>query len=110
MPTLVLDPQPKEIEELLERRRQWGADRRDEVWEGVLRMVPPASDKHSDIALQANALLRTLAKQAGLAARGEFGIGDKDDYRVPDGGLVEPTPAHVDRDNGRARPRGAVAG
>lgn len=40
MPTLVLDTQPPEIEELLERRRAASVDRWDEVWGGVLHMIP----------------------------------------------------------------------
>jgi hypothetical protein len=32
VPTLVRDAQPKEFEALLERRRQLGQDRYDEVW------------------------------------------------------------------------------
>lgn len=41
VPTLVRDPQPKEFEALLERRRQLGQDRYDEVWDGVYVMNPP---------------------------------------------------------------------
>jgi hypothetical protein len=37
VPTLVRDPQPKEFQALLERRRRLGQDRYDEVWDGVLR-------------------------------------------------------------------------
>jgi|HubBroStandDraft_6_1064221.scaffolds.fasta_scaffold05499_2 hypothetical protein len=50
MPTLVLDPQPAWVERLLEERRRSGADRRDEVWEGVLHVIPPPSVEHERFA------------------------------------------------------------
>jgi hypothetical protein len=40
MRTLILDPAPAKLEELREQRRRSGLDRLDEVWEGVLHMVP----------------------------------------------------------------------
>jgi hypothetical protein len=57
MPTLVLDPAPAEFEQLLERRRRTGADRRDEVWEGVLRMAPGPHSRHSRLQWQLALLL-----------------------------------------------------
>ena len=51
MPTLVFDPQPTELEQLLERRHRLDQDRRDEVWEGVLHMIPPPSHEHERIAM-----------------------------------------------------------
>jgi len=45
MTTLVLGSPPPELEALLERRRSAGVDRLDEVWQGVLHVVPgPASN------------------------------------------------------------------
>jgi Uma2 family endonuclease len=91
MPTLVFDPAPAEIKELLERRRRLGLDHRDEVWEGTYRMIPPASFTHQRIAEQLAALLGPPARAAGLEPLvREFGLGDPDDYRVPDGGLHRP--------------------
>ena len=49
MPTLVRDPQPPELEALLERRRRLGQDLFDEVWEGVLHMNPAPSGRHGDL-------------------------------------------------------------
>jgi hypothetical protein len=40
MRTLLPDPPPAELEALLERRTKLGQDRKDEVWEGVLHLVP----------------------------------------------------------------------
>ncbi|MGO9973781.1 MAG: Uma2 family endonuclease [Solirubrobacteraceae bacterium] len=94
MRTLLPDPPPPEIqrplEELLERRRQWGADTHDEVWEGVLRMNPAPHWRHADIQAQLIALLAPLARSTGLRVVGEFNLGDPDDYRVPDAALTKP--------------------
>lgn len=91
MSTVVLGSPPPELEALLERRRQAGADHHDEVWEGVLHMNPPASHEHQAIAQQLAVLLDSLARNAGLEPLvQEFALGDSDDYRVPDGGLHRP--------------------
>lgn len=92
MPTLVLDPPPHELEALAERRRQSGLDRLDEVWEGVLHMVPAPSHRHALIAQQLAELLGPLARVAGLCpTMHQFNLGDsEEDFRVPDGGLHRP--------------------
>ncbi len=92
MATLVLDPYAYELDALKERRRGSGLDRLDEVWEGVLHMVPAPSYEHARIAQQLAEILGPLARDAGLvAAMGEFNLGDSiDDFRVPDGGLHRP--------------------
>jgi Uma2 family endonuclease len=88
MRTLVLDPQPVELEELLERRRRMGGDRHDEVWEGVYHMVPGPNAPHSFIAHQVSVLLDAPARAAGLRVGSEFNLGDgEDDFRVPDLGV-----------------------
>ena len=95
MPTLVLDPH--EMEALLERRKRSGMHRLDEVWEGVLHMVPAPSFGHASISQQLAELLGPLARAAGLMpAMGEFNLGDsEDDFRVPDGGLHHGRPSGV---------------
>jgi len=89
MPTLVLDPPPPELVALRERRRQSEIDRLDEVWEGVLHMVPAPTDAHADIGQQLAELLGPPARAAGLFPTiQEFNVGESvEDYRVPDGGL-----------------------
>jgi Uma2 family endonuclease len=88
MPTLILDPPPHQLEELLRQRRRMGADRHDEVWEGVYHMVPGASVAHSDIAHQVSVLLDAPARAASLRVTLEFNVGlDKDNFRVPDLGV-----------------------
>lgn len=68
VPTHVRDPQPKEFEALLERRRQLGQDRYDEVWDGVYVMNPAPSYEHQRLAQQLAVLLDPLARAAGLEA------------------------------------------
>jgi len=92
MPTLVLGTPPPELEALLERRRQAGADRLDEVWQGVHHMVPGPSIEHADISQQLAELLGPPARAAGLRPTvSEFNLGESEhDFRVPDGGLHRP--------------------
>ena len=89
MRTVVLDPSTASLDELLERRRRSGLDRLDEVWEGVLHMVPAPIGEHADIKQQLAEQLGPRARAAGLwPTMGEFNLGDsEDDFRVPDGGL-----------------------
>ncbi len=91
MPTLVLGNPPSELKALLERRRRAGADRLDEVWEGVYHMVPGPSHAHGRTEAHLLALLRAPASEAGLEVTSQFNLGeDEDDFRVPDGGLHRP--------------------
>jgi Uma2 family endonuclease len=87
MPTLVLDPPPPQLQELLERRRRTGADRHDEVWEGVYHMIPSANIVHSLVAQQLAVLLDAPARANGLVVGLEFNLGTKNNYRVPDLGV-----------------------
>lgn len=92
MRALVLDPPTAGLQELLERRRRSGLDRLDEVWEGVLHMVPAPSFGHARIGQQLAEILGPPARAAGLtAAIHEFNLGEGEhDFRVPDGGLLAP--------------------
>lgn len=94
MPTLIPDPPPAEVKALLERRRRAGADRLDEVWEGVYHMVPAPTGEHAYVHNQLTELLSPPARAAGLVpAMGEFNLGEnEDDFRVPDGGLHRGVP------------------
>ena len=74
-------------ERLLEERRRAGADRWDEVWEGVLHMVPPPSGAHQRFGMRLAHVLDARAREAGLVGSYETGLyrpGTDDDYRVPD--------------------------
>jgi Uma2 family endonuclease len=94
MPTLVLDPPPHELQVLLEHRKRSGLHRLDEVWEGVLHMVPAPSGPHAYVTQQLAELLGAPARAAGLVpAMGEFNLGSsEEDYRVPDGGVHRAIP------------------
>ena len=78
------------MEQLLEERRRTGADRRDEVWEGVLHVIPPPSVEHERLAHRLHVLLEPAASSAGLVLVGTVGIGVESDYRVPDLALLRP--------------------
>lgn len=103
MRTLVLDPTPPQLEELLERRRHMGADRHDEVWEGVYHMVPAASAAHSFTAHQVSVLLDAPARAAGLHVSVEFNLGVHGNFRVPDLGV------HRELSSGTWIPTAAIA-
>ncbi|MDQ6746251.1 MAG: Uma2 family endonuclease [Actinomycetota bacterium] len=89
MQTFVLDPDTSGFNELLERRRRAGADRFDEVWEGVLHMAPAPRGEHADLSQQLAELLGVVARTAGLfTTMSEFNLGESEfDYRIPDGGI-----------------------
>jgi len=93
MRAVVLDPPTAGLNELLERRHSSGLDRLDEIWEGVLHMVPAPSGPHSTVEWQLAQLLRPLAQRAGLHACGQHNLGEGEhDFRVPDGGLHRAPP------------------
>ena len=97
MSTVILGPAPPELDALMARRRIAGVDRLDEVWVGVLHMVPAPSYGHARLMTQLTVVLVPLAKAAGLeAAMHEFNLGTSvEDFRVPDGGLHRPGPKDV---------------
>lgn len=76
-------------EELLEDRRRRGLDKSDEVWDGVLHMVPPPAPRHNFLVSDLNAFLRRVAARRGLMPPvSETGVFDPtkglSNYRVPD--------------------------
>ncbi len=88
MSVLINSPLPSRIEAFLEERRKTGADRFDEVWEGVLHVAPAPTGAHGDVLLQVMEKLGPLARSAGLVpCAGGFNLGNVDDYRIPDGGI-----------------------
>ncbi|MGC4113880.1 MAG: Uma2 family endonuclease [Myxococcales bacterium] len=72
----------------LEERRQTGADCWDEVWEGVLHIVPPPTSWHQRFGTKLAIALAPLAESKGLEASYETGLyrpgTGENDYRVPD--------------------------
>ncbi len=87
MRTLVLDPPPPQLQELIAQRQRTGVDRHDEVWEGVYHMIPVAGIVHSLVAAQLAELLGAPARANGLVVGTAFNLGSKDNYRVPDLGV-----------------------
>lgn len=72
-------------EAVLAERRRLGIDGRDEMWDGVLHVVPPAGTAHQGLAGALYAALRPLAVERGLRAFFETGLfRTAEDYRVPD--------------------------
>ncbi len=73
---------------LLEERRRLGHDRWDEVWEGILHLVPPPSNRHQRFGTQLLVALAPIADALGLEVSYETGVyrpgPGEDDYRVPD--------------------------
>lgn len=85
--TVVLGPPPPELAALIERRRQSGLDRYDEVWDGDYHMAPMAHFSHGHLQAQLISLLLPSAEKAGLIVTGPFNLGAPDDFRIPDAGL-----------------------
>lgn len=93
MPTVIADPPPAGFEALLERRRDLGLDRWDEVWEGVLHINPPPNRAHERLSMKLAVLLDPLAEAAGLDLLGTVGVGVVDEHRTPDLALQRPSDA-----------------
>jgi Uma2 family endonuclease len=75
-------------ESLIEERRRKGHDRFDEMWEGVLHMVPAPSGPHQRLTFKLGAALLPLAEAGGMVISQDTGLYrpgvDASDYRVPD--------------------------
>lgn len=68
---------------MLNERRRLGLDGRDEVWNGVLHMVPPAGGPHQRLGSELLLVLAPLSKRRGLIASYETGLfRASDEYRV----------------------------
>lgn len=81
--------------EILEERRRLGHDRLDEVWDGVLHMVPPPGTPHQSFARELFLFLNSRVRR-GYQLFYETGLylsSDETDYRVPD--LVVAADAHI---------------
>jgi len=87
-------------QEWLDERHRLDLDRKDEMWDGVLHIVPPASSEHNELGADLMRLLGRLAAARGLRRFVEPGIFDPDvqsmtSYRVADLGFARPE--HVTR-------------
>jgi len=83
--------------QFLERRRKIGADRKDEVWEGVLHLSPEPTNPHQqlvdDLGLWLGLHLRLKSRLIVMPGINiaRPGLEDwRDDYRVPDRVILTP--------------------
>lgn len=90
---------------LIDERRSWGADKHDEVWEGVYVMAPLPDDEHQEIAARLVRILdETLGDTQGARVRGGVNLAARDapdwkqDFRVPDVALFLPDTGASNRD------------
>jgi Uma2 family endonuclease len=71
-------------------RKKSGADRYDEVWEGVYHMPPLVADEHQEIVTELSFIFTLTIKGAGLGiVRAGVNVSDREktwkfNYRVPD--------------------------
>ena len=88
MAILVADPFLEH--RLIAERRASGADRYDEVWEGIYIMVPMPNDEHQQMVMQLGAILQETIGWSGLGeVRPGINLSDRredweQNYRVPD--------------------------
>jgi Uma2 family endonuclease len=79
------------MQDPLEQRRLWGADRHDEMWEGVLHLAPMPSLRHQRLISELLVELHELGRARGLRVAPSVGFFQADDdYRVPDGAVYRP--------------------
>ena len=70
---------------MLAERRRLGIDKSDEMWEGVLHLVPPASERHQSLEAELVVALRPAARRHGWKVTTNTGVfASDDDYRVAD--------------------------
>ena len=80
----------------LDERHRLGHDHQDEMWEGVLHMVPQPASRHQRLAHEIGAMLLPLAKAKGLLGMQEpalYSPRRDDSWRVPE--LAYAGPEHV---------------
>jgi Uma2 family endonuclease len=88
-------------EHILEWRRRTGADRYDEMWDGVLHMASVPNREHQDFVFSLAMWLRlNWAKPNGCRIHLELNIAEEgawpDNYRIPDLVLLTPSRFHID--------------
>jgi Uma2 family endonuclease len=93
---------PVVSEDILAQRKRTGADRYDEMWEGVLHMAPVPNRLHQDFEFSLEAYLRhfwaperdaRVYHQINVASIGGWAT----DYRVPDVVMLLPHRFAIDR-------------
>ena len=81
----------RDLEEQMKAQREAsGADRFDEVWEGVYMMAPLADDEHQDFQILLGVVFVEVIQRHGLGvARAGVNVSDREEgwarnYRIPD--------------------------
>ncbi|NVB77316.1 MAG: Uma2 family endonuclease [Kofleriaceae bacterium] len=91
MRALLLEPDPKWLAE----RRRLGQDRFDEVWDGVLHVVPSPSAPHQRFESELEAVFRQVAMPQGFEVFHNLDLLDRrkgeNNYRQPDIAVVSPS-------------------
>lgn len=87
---------------LLDDRRRTGADRWDELWDGVLHMTPSPSREHQDFQDELRTWIRNhWARPLGNRVHREVNLclpgGWPSDYRIPDLMLLDPPRFAIDK-------------
>jgi Uma2 family endonuclease len=88
---------PRLEQQLKAERQLTGADRFDEVWEGIYMMAPLADDEHQELQAKLTAVFQTVVGWSGLGlVRAGVNVSDRDDdwqfnYRCPDVVVFLPT-------------------
>ena len=72
--------------QIVAERARLGIDKKDELWDGVLHMVPPPSSRHETIVHELLFFLKPVTDRLGLVIRGgNSGLfGASNNYRIPD--------------------------
>ena len=91
-------------EYVLEERKRIGADRWDEMWEGVLHMAPAPNKRHNRLQFQLCDWLdkhwaRPFGNQVDLTINVASVGGWPHDYRIPDIVLLTPDRFGIDRED-----------
>jgi Uma2 family endonuclease len=101
MPHLVV---PKEVfRRIIRRRRAWGADHKDEVWNGIYVMSPDPDNEHQSLVyLLCKTIESLLDESAGLRVFPGINVSDQEEnwtknYRCPDVALFLPGNPAEDR-------------
>lgn len=100
MALMVLDPSLEE--KLIAEREVSGADRYDEVWEGVYMMAPLANNEHQDLQFElASAIKNAIGPGTRVRVHTGANVSDreadwKSNYRIPDVVVVFPGSAARD--------------
>lgn len=87
MATLITDPDLEQ--DILARRKAWGADRYDEVWEGVYVVSPMPNDEHQALVSALTAVFYAAFVGQNAQVRAGVNVSNRDvdwksNYRVPD--------------------------